>query len=416
MMPVVFVIIALFVLTMGRMPQLGSLYCVLMFFQITALFSEILVKWPLTMPFLFTIFSITNLNQDLFGFECSMPFEARFGLTIVHPLIFLLLFGLIYVVTKSSKHLSTRAFYVPRAGQAETGGSRAALLKKHFVSSYVVLILLSFVYQFRAFIDTVDCTRGEGGAYFMDSHPPVHCGSNTWIGLFIPALGALVLYIVLPTVAILVYFMRLRAGSSNAIRHATLGFLTHRFRSKYYYWEAVNIFYKLCMVAAVKFLSLRPLAAILLTASLAFVMMVLQLVARPYRCSPDNNLAAFLFGFQTILCMIMLVFHFSTFSRQANDIVVVIAVILTVVAIVAGLAVTVYQVNTLKAMHSKDALKAKRRSDKAGSKANSKDQPATREPTKGNHAELKSDTETTAPQPSSKKMAPPPPLPPLNKK
>eukprot|EP00162_Nutomonas_longa_P014708 comp22070_c0_seq1/m.51091 comp22070_c0_seq1/g.51091 ORF comp22070_c0_seq1/g.51091 comp22070_c0_seq1/m.51091 type:complete len:691 (-) comp22070_c0_seq1:84-2156(-) len=340
LMPVVFFILCFLILTLGRSKLVGAIYITVTFFQVTALYSEILIDWPRAMPLLFTIISAFNLNQDLFGLECSVSFATRFGLTLAHPIFFAAAFAIIYFITKLSSSLSHRSFYVPNDPHTN--------LAQHFVSSFSIVIVFSMLYQFRAFIDTVDCTRGENNSLFMDAYPDIKCGSIQWVAIFIPACAALLLYVVIPTIAIAIFVTRVHRDYTK-LESSPFGYLALRYRSRFFYWELCIIVYKLIMVLIVKFCSLAPLVAIILTSVVAVIMLGIQIAVRPYRCKPDNNLAAFVFGFQFIISIIMFVFHFSSFSKNADDIVVAVAIIITIVTAIIGLAIAAYQVQQLRA-------------------------------------------------------------------
>jgi hypothetical protein len=336
--PLVLLIVSLLVLVHARFPTMASVYITVTVLQVAALNGDFDVDWPRAMPFVFTVFSAFNLNQDLFGFQCEVSYAGRYAIDLLLPVFLTVLYVLLYALARALAP-ARRMFYVPR----ELPGK----LWEHFLHSWLMLALLSFVFLTANFLVVVDCSRGELGEQFLDQNPDIRCGSSEWVTLAVPGLLAFVAYVIAPVSVCLSYLFKLRRvepADRNAVRY---GFLFARFRDKFYYWEAVNMAFKFACVLLVKLASSTPTATVAICATLSLVLAVLHGWLRPYRSRMDNNYAVFAYCALAYLFATVIVFDQGGFGADAGQIVTALAACVIVAVIVGGTAVTVIQARIL---------------------------------------------------------------------
>ena len=237
----------------------------------------------------FELLSIFNLNPELLFADClfDLSVVSRFFLALMPPVFILIGIRIIEATAKRNEQEDVSRLDVGHA-------SRIA-----YSVTFVPLII--------ALSQVLDCTGQPNDTSTLDAWPTFVCfEGNYWIILGVVGVPVFVYCVLLPWLL----YVRIKKekdkflGTVHVLRH---GWVTMRFRTKYWWWEnVIHVWKALVVLPAVVFS--QNLAGVVVPFLACLAMTCLTLLWKPYRLRVANNGAAvMLLG--EVLVWQLLMFH-----------------------------------------------------------------------------------------------------------
>jgi hypothetical protein len=205
--------------------------------QLLALYPNITEKWPQALFQLFQVFSVSNLNVELFSPECSLniTYWGTFYLKMSLPLFLIICFFL----GVSIEHWITRR----RVGELE--GSRNRIKRIWSFAAFLLIALTTF--NFSSALGPFVCISRDDGTHSIAKYPSQRCYDQEWKQNVAPALLFLFGFsVIFPVSLMFMFFLNRKKVSSDefVVRY---GLLIQPYRNEYYYWEFIVVI-KRCII------------------------------------------------------------------------------------------------------------------------------------------------------------------------
>ncbi|KNC48723.1 uncharacterized protein AMSG_00498, partial [Thecamonas trahens ATCC 50062] len=169
-----------------RVPH--SLSQAIVFFQILGVIAKSSLQWPSRVQETLLIFNVINLDLDIFASECSLSsFEAKYALSTLYPLFFLLISTLAWILIKSVRYSFARLRTLP-AFDAPT----LIVLER----TVIIVAPLLYIPLSRSSLILFDCSRLADGNYYLDADLGRRCFDAAWLRLLPLGLIAVCIYVI----------------------------------------------------------------------------------------------------------------------------------------------------------------------------------------------------------------------------
>ncbi|KAJ5068900.1 insulin-like growth factor binding proteinn-terminal [Anaeramoeba ignava] len=248
-----------------------------MFGSVAQMFGAIFtmdMHWPPVIKNFFRyFFGIFNFDFDsMTSPECSwnLDFYDKWIAMFFIPFIFIFIFGIIYLIML--------CYYCRTANRYR----KMDRFKNR--SIYVLTLMLKFMYVPLAVIALKPFAYStNNGQKVLTSDPTIKLGSAKWRTFLAVFIVAIVLYVIgIPIFFFIIIRKALSSEHSNVYK-ARYGWLYARYRENRYWWELVDLTFKLLLVIFALFLpgknSVRPILLLILIGS----MITLISVLKPYK-------------------------------------------------------------------------------------------------------------------------------------
>jgi hypothetical protein len=290
---VVLVIAVVFLFASAGVPSFTKIHSVgitVTWIQLVSLFTSLPANWPRPVFRLFQIFSLTNLNLDLFSVECSVTvsFWTKFVLKSLSPIFFAVGFFVMYCVHRLFAKIDPRienSFSVDPETPDPYWKTRYLYgFMNLFVTAHT--LLASTVTQF------FNCTMSGDGIWVMSSNPSVQCFQKEWNNWIPFAVIFSFLYTIAFPLAVYVFVHRYKAQTNTEWFMARFGSLILPYRAELQAWEIFNMMRRSAIILIIDLLtSISEQLRIFLLLIVFFIILLLQVWKRPYRQKVNNELA-----------------------------------------------------------------------------------------------------------------------------
>jgi hypothetical protein len=310
--------------------------------QIISLFAEVPVSWPSEVLNVFSAFSLTNFNVDLFSPECSVPlnFWSKWLLKLCVPFI---VFGgmlLIFVIQETFSRFFPQQkslFLLPIL----FAKSRSKREERFFVTSlrdpfrysryiYGPVVIVSIFYSFLSSLafQPLMCVAQQDGTYAMALNSSANCFDSTWLSYLPVTVFFVLLYPVgIPVTLGIIFFKNMERSETDQFRKF-FGGVTLSYRSHLFWWEAVDLIRRVSIVMLLKvfFLFQMKFLQLFLAVMVLFIYLVFYVFLQPFKRAEMNFLAT-CWMIASIICLfsgvVFKVSELQAFERTSFTVVVI---------------------------------------------------------------------------------------------
>ncbi|KAJ3443190.1 repeat outer membrane protein [Anaeramoeba flamelloides] len=338
------------------------------FIQEISLLSLFELYWPKALLGLFDVFSIFTFNIDLLAAECYNPnftIVNKFIFGIFVPIIFGLVYYLYYVSAsvwsflmepriekikvKHREWFDQEQEYHGKSGFIKKHSHRALRKLFHFRNMDEIYILsnncynsfgytLSFIYATVSYwmMKPMDCTKYSTGFTVFDPEPTYSCDGSRYSTLLA---FSIIFFLIYSCGIPLWMFYQFKKNKDTISFREEYGLLIGRFKDEWYYWELVLMMRRLLFVIFSLFLSRYPMMQTAFAEMSLFLMLLLQLYARPYKEDRHNRLEFTLLSARVVVSLCGTLFYGGDLSSDHIINLLIAAVYLLVICSVIALAV-----------------------------------------------------------------------------
>ncbi|KAJ3424791.1 g protein-coupled receptor-related [Anaeramoeba flamelloides] len=329
------------------------------------------LSWPKPLIWLFDFLSIFVLNIDLFGAECynsKWTFPSKFIFALFIPLLFGAIYYCYYLGTSVwSYYMESRIDAIKKRhanwfdkDQEYTGKMKLMkktyhrlirklhnfrnmdelyLLSKHSYNAYT--FILSFCYVIVCFwiLRPMDCTNYDTGFSVFDPEPQYSCeGSRYGVLLAFSILFVLVYVVGIP----FWLYYQFQKNKDRVTFREEYGLLIGRFKDEWYFWEIVLMGRRLVFVMFTLFLSRYPMMQTAFAEMAQFLMLLMQLYARPFKEERHNRLEFSLLTSRVVIFLGGTLFYGSDIESTAIKNLLTVAVFVMILLSLITLAIMIW--------------------------------------------------------------------------
>ncbi|KAJ3451043.1 g protein-coupled receptor-related [Anaeramoeba flamelloides] len=290
------------------------------------------LAWPKSLIGLFEFLSIFALNIDLFGAECynsKWNFPSKFIFALFIPFLFGAIYYCYYLgASVWSYYMESRIDEIRKRHQKwfdkdqEYDGKmrfmkkmyhrlmrklhnfrtmdELYLLSKHSYNAYT--FILSFCYAIVCYwvLRPMDCTSYDTGFSVFDPEPQYSCEGSRYGALLAFSIIFVLVYVI--GIPFWMYY-QFQKNKDRVTFREEYGLLIGRFKDEWYFWEIIIMGRRLSFVMFTLFLSRYPMMQTAFAEMALFLMLLLQLYAKPFKEERHNRLEFSLLASRVIISL-----------------------------------------------------------------------------------------------------------------
>ncbi|KAJ6243778.1 g protein-coupled receptor-related [Anaeramoeba flamelloides] len=290
------------------------------------------LSWPKSLIGLFDFLSILILNIDLFGAECynsKWSFPSKFIFALFIPLLFAVLYYLYYLCAsvwsyymesrierikerhakwfdRDQEYNGKMKFFKKRyhRSMGKLHNFRTMdelyLLSKNSYNAYTFILSFCYVIVCYWVLKPMDCTNYETGFSVFDPEPQYACEGSRYGALLAFSIIFVLVYVV--GIPLWMYY-QFQKNKDRVTFREEYGLLIGRFKDEWYFWEIVLMGRRLMFVMFALFLSRYPMMQTAFAEMALFLMLLLQLYARPFKEERHNRLEFSLLASRVVISL-----------------------------------------------------------------------------------------------------------------
>ena len=246
----------------------------IVFAQILGVIAKSSLSWPSQVQDTLLAFNVINLDLDLFASECSLSsFEAKYALSTLYPVAFLLIATLAWIVLKSVRYSFSRLRQLP-ALDAPT----LIVLER----TVILIAPLLYIPLSRSSLILFDCSRLADGNYYLDQDLGRKCFDSRWFRILPLGLWAVFVYVIGIPLYIGYGLYRYRNRLSEPSILGRFGSVYRLYRAAYFWCELPLLLKRLVIVLASLYFSNAQIWQVATLLALFAVATVLHSQHEPY--------------------------------------------------------------------------------------------------------------------------------------
>eukprot|EP00475_Leptophrys_vorax_P015514 TRINITY_DN21842_c0_g1_i1.p1 TRINITY_DN21842_c0_g1~~TRINITY_DN21842_c0_g1_i1.p1 ORF type:complete len:501 (-),score=106.70 TRINITY_DN21842_c0_g1_i1:41-1369(-) len=274
--------------------------------QIIGTYPSMNLVFPPVLYNALNVFSLTNINIELFSPECSTPFTfwEKFVLKQFFPLISIFSTYIISVTIKIVRRRSTLTLATLR----EVMDLRT--LRRQFFMIWSTVSISLYTLTVSGWLEAFLCQPQPDGSYSLLKSPSLQCYDAEWksnLGWIV--LFGIINFLVIPGV-LLRKMNQLRLKILTGATQKRYSYLVGSYHPKYFYWELVLLLKRTCILISLTVFTSDTVKYLLAVVS-QFIFTFLDVLNMPYKRESSNHLMI-IWNFLSMLLLISsrLVFTF----------------------------------------------------------------------------------------------------------
>jgi hypothetical protein len=310
--------------------------------QIISLFAEIPVNWPPSILSVYSAFSFSNFNVDLFSPECSVPltFWGKWLFKLLVPVLVFVGMFLIFLIQEIGARLYPyrKSVFLISIWPKFSRSSKEDLV---FISNtndpfrysryiYAPVLILTIFYSFLTSLSFQPfmCVAQDDGTYTMAMNSSANCFDREWLSHLPTTIFFILLYPVgIPVALGIVFWKNMEKSETKGFRKL-FGGVTLSYRSHLFWWEAVDLIRRASIVMLLKLLFLFQMKylQLFLAVLVLFLYQIFYVFLQPFKRAEMNFLTT-CWMISSIICLfsgvVFKVGELQSFERTAFAVVVI---------------------------------------------------------------------------------------------